>query len=702
MRDRFAPKYATVEEILEVKTTKSRLPFVDDGMPGANLAKFAKTKEEPIEEGDDGFLYVRAKAISSRVNRNKDGWPSTELAGGYKTFMGRPVFVDHNNEDVRRTRGVIVDSRLNVTDDKTSALDPYYATAPDNHKPPTWIELLIEVDAKTYPELAKEIKTGRIDSVSMGANIERSVCSVCENEASAPSQYCDHIKQKGATFEITADNGEKIQKMAYEDCYGVNFFEISFVFDPADETAKIGKEAAAPGTAEPNDEEDRKRNHIPQSELKGSPPRVDTLRDELLCKNCQADHYREDADGIERCPTCGDEAEPRPLDNPDLTKSLRDEKNVVDESGVGNDNEENGITFDETPAKDDSFIQPIEPIKPAASVQVMNEMKFETKLETDDPKVIESAMPTKTARREITLTHPMGIGGGTIRRLSAEGLSGEITFETGTTLPLPIDRPGLLVAAQIKARRAGGHSTNGEIPVTLEFPEEEIERAIEIVTTGGMTAEAAKKVIKPGGKPADTPKDVKVISDQTAPVESKLTIKETDEMESKEADRRQIIRSENPDGSRSEKIVEETGELEFDETTEAEEKRPVEEPKAEEDTEAEETDEKDEKQKLPFAASVENPEQKLLAAFALADEAVDLGLVEKDEKLAYVARLEKETMEQIESRRDVHSLIKNAGLKKQTRVAGVRSLPRVTATSIESNPNGSVDLDSIADEAIFL
>jgi hypothetical protein len=96
MRDRFAPKYATVEEILEVKTTKSRLPFVDDGMPGANLAKFAKTKEEPIEEGDDGFLYVRAKAISSRVNRNKDGWPSTELAGGYKTFMGRPVFVDHN------------------------------------------------------------------------------------------------------------------------------------------------------------------------------------------------------------------------------------------------------------------------------------------------------------------------------------------------------------------------------------------------------------------------------------------------------------------------------------------------------------------------------------------------------------------------------------------------------------------------------
>jgi uncharacterized Zn finger protein (UPF0148 family) len=228
--------YASVEEVLEVKTSSTRLDLSLDA-EGQNLAKFAAAKTEG--EIQDGYLYVRARAISSRVNKNNDGWPSEELIRAYRTFVGRPVFVDHNNSDPQRTRGVIVDSRLHVEDDeaKESALDPYYASAPDNHKPPTWIEILIEVDAETFPKLAKAVKKGDIDSVSMGANIDKSVCSVCHNEATIPSDYCSHVKQKGLTFEITADNGEKIQKKAYEDCYGVNFFEISFVFDPADETA---------------------------------------------------------------------------------------------------------------------------------------------------------------------------------------------------------------------------------------------------------------------------------------------------------------------------------------------------------------------------------------------------------------------------------------------------------------------------------
>ena len=225
-------KYARSEGILEIKTASERIV---PSFPGEAFSKFAALEDAKTE---DGFLYVRTRAISSRVNKNNDGWPSEELAKAYKTFVGRPVFVDHNNSDPKRTRGVIVDSKLHVEDDeKTSALDPYYSTAPDNHKPPTWVEILIEVDAKTYPKLAKAIKNGWVDATSMGANIDRSICSVCANEATSPSEYCDHIKKKGATFEVTADNGEKIQKKAWEDCYGVNFFEDSFVFDPADETA---------------------------------------------------------------------------------------------------------------------------------------------------------------------------------------------------------------------------------------------------------------------------------------------------------------------------------------------------------------------------------------------------------------------------------------------------------------------------------
>jgi hypothetical protein len=228
-------KFASVEQILEVKTLSERIGFAYGEEAGDRLVRFAAAKDHREE---DGFLYVRCRAISSRVNKNNDGWPSEELARSYKSFIGKPIFVDHNNDDPKRTRGVIVDAQLHVEDpDKTAALDPYYATAPNNHKPPTWIELLMEVDAKTFPKLAKAIKNGDMDAVSMGANIEKSVCSVCANEAATPSEYCNHVKQKGLTFEITSDNGEKIRKKAYEDCYGIGFFEISNVFDPADPTA---------------------------------------------------------------------------------------------------------------------------------------------------------------------------------------------------------------------------------------------------------------------------------------------------------------------------------------------------------------------------------------------------------------------------------------------------------------------------------
>jgi hypothetical protein len=228
-------KYARVEGVLEVKTFNQRMAYAPSEQAGDRLLRFAAANDSKT---DDGYLYVRCRAISSRVNKNNDGWPAEELAKSYKTFIGKPIFVDHNNEDPKRTRGVIVDAQLHVDDpEKTSALDPYYSSAPENHKPPTWIELLMEIDAKTYPKLAKAIQSGDMDAVSMGANIEKSICSVCANEAATPSEYCSHVKQKGMTFEITSDNGEKIRKKAYEDCYGVGFFEISNVFDPADETA---------------------------------------------------------------------------------------------------------------------------------------------------------------------------------------------------------------------------------------------------------------------------------------------------------------------------------------------------------------------------------------------------------------------------------------------------------------------------------
>src|SRR3954469_12271414 len=112
-------KYAKFEgaQVLSLKGSRSRA----DHPSLTRLAEFEDYRT------DDGFLYARIRAISSRVNKNHDGWPSVELAGspevferhtasesgftveankeaeyGYSTFLGKPIFVDHHNSNPTR------------------------------------------------------------------------------------------------------------------------------------------------------------------------------------------------------------------------------------------------------------------------------------------------------------------------------------------------------------------------------------------------------------------------------------------------------------------------------------------------------------------------------------------------------------------------------------------------------------------------
>lgn len=379
-------KYASFEvsEILDVKGSRQKLE-------GASLSKVADYDDYRT---DDGYLYVRIRAISSRVNKNHDGWPSVELAGsseifdrhqasddgftltsadgnkeyGFATFTGKPIFVDHHNSDPKRTRGAIVDARFNVLDHKTASSDTYWSkndTDPE-HLPASEVELLLEVDAKSYPKLAKAIINGDIDGFSMGCDVDRSKCSHCGNEATAPDEYCEHIRLKGAQFKHP-----KTGKMAkaYENCYGIKFFEISAVFDPADETA-LAREvrssvehegamstcAACGGTrivigpngaprcalcgsdkivstappAVPHDlpsfrQTKTAQNPPPQSDLIKAPEEVDTLREERICPVCGSDMDKE------TCDVCGYEAPPENFDNPNLHKNDSPELDAAEE-----------------------------------------------------------------------------------------------------------------------------------------------------------------------------------------------------------------------------------------------------------------------------------------------------------------------------------------------------------------------------------
>lgn len=170
----------------------------------------------------EGRILTVTRAISARVNQNFDGFPSEELRKSYKTFLGKPVFVNHMNEDPTRARGRVIGAR-------------YVENGADKY-----IQVIQEVDAQKFPVLAKELLESGLDSVSMGCSAERTICSYCHNVATGMFDMCEHVlNSKGRTLKRQAANGQMEDVLVYEECRDLGFFELSYVFDPADETAVV-------------------------------------------------------------------------------------------------------------------------------------------------------------------------------------------------------------------------------------------------------------------------------------------------------------------------------------------------------------------------------------------------------------------------------------------------------------------------------
>lgn len=191
-------------------------------------AGFAKSSHRAVFSyvPEPGYLYVRSRAISSRCNDNYDMFPAEEIEKSYMTFIGKPVFVNHHNEDHRRMRGVIIDAALHR--DKN----------PDG-SPDTWVELLHKVDAVTFPKLAKAILAKEVNRTSMGCDVQFSKCSICNNVATSPLEYCAHIPgKKGKRIAKPSTDGRTEARLVFEICSGLSFFENSLLVEqPADPTA---------------------------------------------------------------------------------------------------------------------------------------------------------------------------------------------------------------------------------------------------------------------------------------------------------------------------------------------------------------------------------------------------------------------------------------------------------------------------------
>lgn len=165
---------------------------------------------------DHKYLYVAVRACTADVpNLNYDMLPSSELKGkeAYKTFIGSYVYLNHDNTDPLKARGAIIDAK-------------YHDEDPDDQ----WVEILEELDEEKCPKLCALIRSGEIDTVSMGCEVTSTTCSICGNEAEYPFEYCEHIKSKWQKY---------AGKLAYEICNGIDFFECSWVYNPADPTAYV-------------------------------------------------------------------------------------------------------------------------------------------------------------------------------------------------------------------------------------------------------------------------------------------------------------------------------------------------------------------------------------------------------------------------------------------------------------------------------
>jgi len=151
-------------------------------------------------------------------NRNLQGFPFEEISSFnpmvgrlvFQTFIGKPLFVEHDNQDWTKSRGIIVDASMKFV--------PSYKI---------WkINILAGWDRTKDRQLVKGILKGTNKYYSMGAMVKTFIDSIDGTVVTPDDRRGDVV------------NG----KLRWHICTGAEFFETSNVGDPADPTAGSSQE----------------------------------------------------------------------------------------------------------------------------------------------------------------------------------------------------------------------------------------------------------------------------------------------------------------------------------------------------------------------------------------------------------------------------------------------------------------------------
>ena len=167
--------------------------------------------------------------IADLPNRKMQAFPLEELLrydpvmlGNqiYMSFKGKPVFLEHDNEDPLQAKGIILDTRMIHI--------PAYNV---------WkVHCLCGWDKTKDNAVATAILNNELHTFSMGCWVDEFYCSVCgaldtfdELEIDGVIiPRCEHMRHLGEVFD---------GHLAYQNSSGCCFFELSAVSQPADATA---------------------------------------------------------------------------------------------------------------------------------------------------------------------------------------------------------------------------------------------------------------------------------------------------------------------------------------------------------------------------------------------------------------------------------------------------------------------------------
>lgn len=131
----------------------------------------------------------------------------------YKTFKGKPTFLEHANKDITKAKGIILDCFI-----RSVAHNPKYAK----------LSQLLAFDRTKDQNLVNQILNKQINSYSVGFNYRGYACSICGAQATSPLKApCSHTKMGMKTYR------DNMGRLVFRRCLQANGFESSAVKSPA-------------------------------------------------------------------------------------------------------------------------------------------------------------------------------------------------------------------------------------------------------------------------------------------------------------------------------------------------------------------------------------------------------------------------------------------------------------------------------------